>query len=266
MGIRKIIDIVRKLEEQRRLTDPFYANFHDKESSLLEHISGVDISKLAGLAKLVSRVDVALDALWFKCQETEYRVLHIEDLTQKLARRTYDRTIVTKSGPKVRVSLGIDSDTLAFEFNAFLQVAKSACDKLARVAYILMAVDKQSASIKGLRYRSIRDFIKSAQKMEGHLVSDQIIDAWGSWIKDLNECRDFVEHHGRYFMYARHPYVNFPIMIPPPKWLYGLTRLQINSLSFDELPMGNIDLPVYCRQVLDQLQQLVIKIITIKGR
>lgn len=260
MGVRRIIDIVNKLEEQRRLADPFYAKFHDRKHALEKRIKGRKRIASNKNTENLHRLEISIDALWFKCQETDYRFQRIQSLTKSIADRTFDTTIAITDGPKVRASFGIDSDSVAFEFDAFLQVAKSTCDKLAEVARVLMAVEKDLSEVQGLKSGSIHDFVKSVRKMQASTISTKIIVAWDSWIKDLNECRDYVEHHGRYFTYARNPYINFPITVPPPKYLKGLTRAQVDSLSIDDLPSGNIDLTVYCQQTLNKLQKLVLDI------
>lgn len=264
MSIRNIVDSIRKLEERRRLDDPFYARFNDRASNLRRRLSKAGPTTSATYVRRVHPLEIALDALWYKCEETRYWVCRIEDLTQQIMSRTFDRTITTsvagQAGPKVRVSLSIDSDEVAFEFDAFLQAAKSACDKLAQVACSLLAAEEGPAALRGLKHNSIHAFVTSARKRRGSPISSKIIAAWDSWIQDLNVCRDFVEHHGRYFMYARNPDMNFPMVVPPPGWLKKLTRQQINALSPDELPIGNEELPAYCKRILGQLQQLVISV------
>jgi len=219
----------------------------------------------AALIKRVHAVETALDALRYKCEETKYRVRRIEALTRQITSRTFDRAVAAsttgQAGPKVRVSLLIDSDEVAFEVDAFFQAAMSACDKIAKVAYSLMAATEEAAITRGLQHKSIHAFVTSARSRLTSPTFSRIMAAWDLWIHDLKDCRDFVEHHGRYFTYARNPDMNFPITVPPPSWLEKLTRQQINAFSLDELPMGNEELPIYCKRILEQLQQLTISIL-----
>jgi len=265
MSIRKIIGKVRNIEEQRRLNDPFYASFSDKANNLTTRLGKVDAMTSAAHIKRVHAVETALDALWYKREETRYRVRRIEALTRQITSRTYNRAVAAgttgQAGPKVRVSLLIDSDEVAFEVDAFFQAAMSACDKIAKLAYSLLAAKEEAAITRGLQHKSIHAFVTSARSRVTSPTFSKIMAAWDSWIHDLKDCRDFVEHHGRYFTYARNPDMNFPIMVPPPSWLEKLTRQQINAFSLDELPMGNKELPVYCKRILEQLQQLVIGIL-----
>lgn len=265
MSLRNIIGRLRNLEERRRLNDPFYASFGNKATNLTTHLSKVGAITSAAHIMRVHAVEIALDALWYKCEETRYRVSRIETLTRQIMSRTYNETMATgiagQAGPKVRVSLCIDSDEVAFEVDAFFQAALSACDKIAKVAYSILVAKEGTAVTQGLQHRSVHAFVTSAKKREVSPIFSKIIAAWDSWIHDLKDCRDFVEHHGRYFTYARNPDMKFPIMVPPPSWLEKLTRQQINALSPDELPTGNEELPAYCKRILEQLQQLVIDIL-----
>ena len=256
----KLIELIHHLEKQRSLQDPFYRDYWDRVHKIeksMEMMFWVGTKE----AELIPKLDISVDALWFKYQETEYFLTHVDNLTHELANRTGIKSVETSGGPSITVKIGIDSDRVAFEFNGFLNAAKGACDKIAVLSSVIMAAHEGVINIQGLKNKSIHQFVNSARKMEDKPILHEVIEAWDSWISDLNDCRDYIEHHGRYFMYAVHPILNFPIIVPPPGWLKKLTRREINSLSTEQLPLGNIDLSDYCSQTTEKIRQLIIRVL-----